>query len=310
MGRESIVPHDERYDMADEYLSVLYKLWEASWEEGAVLADCALPQFADPAKVHVVRHQGKYFRLEAMHPCLPSPQRTPLLMQAGASGRGKQFAAENAECVFVNGVSHAQVAANVADIRNRARKQGRNPDNILVLAGATIIVGRTEAEAREKMQEYRSYAIPEAVLAHASGGLGIDLSKYPLDEPLCYEETDANRTSMEIFTKSKERRYTPRQIAEEMALSARNLLIAGSVEQVVAELSDWMEKTGIDGFNIARLIMPETLEDFIDLVVPVLQERRLYKTEYRSGTLREKLFSGAGPTLEAPHPAALARRVA
>jgi alkanesulfonate monooxygenase SsuD/methylene tetrahydromethanopterin reductase-like flavin-dependent oxidoreductase (luciferase family) len=148
------------------------------------------------------------------------------------------------------------------------------------------------------------------VLAHAAGGLGVDLSKYPLDEPLRYEETDANRTSMEMFTKNRERSYTPRQIAEEMALSARNLLIAGSVEQVVAELADWMDKTGIDGFNIARLIMPDTLEDFVDLVVPALQARGLYKREYRAGTLREKMSGRSGALLGRPHPAARARRPA
>lgn len=305
MGRDRIVPHDERYDVADEYLELIYKLWEGSWDEAAVRLDRAAHLFADPAKVHVVRHEGKYFRLEGMHACQPSPQRTPLLMQAGASGRGKQFAAANAECVFVNGVSKTQIAENVADIRRRAVEQGRRASDVLVLAGATIVVGRTETEAKEKMRDYRSHANPEAVLAHAAGGLGVDLSRYPLDEPLRYEETDANRTSMEMFTR-KERNYTPRQIADEMALSARNLLIAGSVGQVVAELSDWMEKTGIDGFNIARLIMPDSLNDFIELIVPELQERGLCKRDYREGTLREKLF-GAAPILAEPHPAARAR---
>jgi FMN-dependent oxidoreductase (nitrilotriacetate monooxygenase family) len=307
MGRDSIVPHDERYDMADEYLELMYKLWEGSWEDGSVLLDRATHRFADPAKVHAIRHEGKYFRLDATFPCMPSPQRTPLIMQAGASGRGKQFAAANAECVFVNGVSKPTLADNVADIRRRAVAQGRAATDVRVLAGATIIVGRTEADAREKMQDYISHADPEAVLAHAAGGLGVDLSKYPMDEPLRYEENDANRTSMEMFTRNKERSYTPRQIAEEMALSARNLMIVGSVGQVVAELADWMDRTDIDGFNIGRLIMPDSLVDFIDLVVPALQERGLYKTEYRKGTLREKMF-GAGPRLSGTHPAVAARR--
>lgn len=306
MGRETMIPHDERYDVADEYLDLMYKLWEGSWQDDAVLLDRQNRTFADPSKVHVVRHSGKYFRLEGMHPCLPSPQRTPLLMQAGSSGRGKEFAASNAECVFVNGVSKQQVAVNVADIRKRAVELGRSASDILVLAGATIIVGRTRAEAVEKQQEYLRYADPEAVLAHAAGGMGVDLSRYPLDEPLRHEENDANRTAMAMLTRNGERSYTPRQIAEEMALSARNLLIVGSVDEVVAELADWMEKTDIDGFNIARLIMPDSFEDFIDLVIPELQERGLYKREYRSGTLREKLF-GNGACLGLPHPAAKAR---
>lgn len=303
MGRQALVPHDERYDIADEFMELMYKLWETSWEEGAVLVDREHGRYADPDKVHVIRHEGKYYRLEALHPCIPSPQRTPFLLQAGSSGRGREFAAANAECVFVNGVSKSVVAGNVADLRRRAAEVGRSPSDIKVLAGATIIVGRTEAEAREKLEEYRRYADPEAVLAHAAGGLGVDLSKYPLDEPIRYEENDANRTAMAMLTRNGEGGYTPRKIAEEMALSARNLLIVGSVEQVVDELADWMEKTGIDGFNVARLIMPDSLKDFIDLVIPALQERGLYKTEYREGTLRDKL-TGNGPRLSAPHPAA------
>jgi FMN-dependent oxidoreductase (nitrilotriacetate monooxygenase family) len=306
MGRDKIVAHDERYDVADEYLELMYKLWEGCWDDDAVRFDRDKHLFADPRGVHPVRHEGRYFRMEGVHPCLPSPQRTPFLFQAGASGRGKAFAATHAECVFVNGVSKEAVAASVADIRRLAAAQGRNPADVLVLAGATIIVGRTDAEAREKAAAYRRCADPEAVLAHAAGGLGVDLSRYPLDEPLTYQETDANRTSMEMFTRNAKRTYTPRQIAEEMALSARNLLIVGSVDHVVEELADWMAKTGVNGFNVARLIMPETLQDFVDLAVPALQERGLLKREYRPGTLREKIF-GAGARLAAPHPAALAR---
>jgi FMN-dependent oxidoreductase (nitrilotriacetate monooxygenase family) len=306
MGRTEIVPHDERYDMADEYLQLMYRLWEGSWEDDAVKLDRGTHTFADPAKVHVIRHHGKYYNLEAMHPCMPSPQRSPVIMQAGASGRGKRFAAANAECVFINGVSKSLMAANVADIRQSAVAQGRKASDVMILAGASIIVGRTEAEAKQKLAEYRSYADPVAVLAHASAGLGVDLSGYPLDEPLRYQENDANRTAMEALTRNKERTYTPRQIAEEMSLSARNLLIVGSAEQVADELAGWMAETGIDGFNIARMIMPETLETFIDLVVPLLQERGLYKRAYREGTLREKLFGGDA-RLQAPHPAAAAR---
>lgn len=306
MGHDRMVPHDERYDMGDEFMEMVYRLWEGSWEEGAVLMDRERGLFADPAKVHRITHQGKYFRLDAVHPCLPSPQRTPLLLQAGASGRGKQFAATHAECVFLNGTSKELVAQNVADIRRNAIAVGRDPYAVKVLAGATIVVGRTEAEAHEKAAEYRRHASPEAVLAHAAGGLGVDLSKYPLDEPIRHEENDANRTAMEVLTRGRDGAYTPRRIAEEMALSARNLLIVGSAEQVADELADWIARTDIDGFNIARLIAPETTRDFVDLVVPILQDRGLVKRAYREGTLRDKLF-GAGDRLAAPHPAARAR---
>jgi long-chain alkane monooxygenase len=302
MGLDRLVPHDQRYDVADEYVGLMYRLWEQSWEEGAVRQDAGAHLFADPAKVHEIDHRGAHFRLQATHPCVPSPQRTPLLMQAGASGRGRAFAAANAECVFVNGTSKPMMAEAVADIRRRTASFGRLPSDIKVLAGATIVVGRTAAEAEEKVADYRRYADPEAVLAHAAGGLGIDLSRFPLDEPLIHQETDANRTAMAALTGRKDRTYTPRQIAEEMALSARNLFIAGSVEDVVAEMADWIRSTGIDGFNVARLVMPESLRDFVDLVVPALQERGLFKAAYRPGTLREKLF-GAEAHLPSSHPA-------
>lgn len=307
MGRTAIIPHDERYDVADEYMSIMYALWEGSWEDGALKLDRANHVFADPAKVHEIDHQGKYFRMQATHPCVPSPQRTPVLFQAGASGRGKQFAASHAECVFVNGTSKSKMAETVADIRTRAAEYGRSPDDVKILAGATVIVGRTEAEAREKMAEYRRYASPEAVLAHAAGGLGVDLSRYPLDEPIRYEENDANRTSMEALTRG-DSTYTPRRIAEEMSLSARNLMIVGDAGQVADEMARWVAETQIDGFNIARLIMPESLSNFVDLVVPRLQERGMFKNAYRPGTLREKIFPNSDARLSAQHPAASARR--
>lgn len=306
MGQQRMVPHDERYDMGDEFMEMVYRLWEGSWEEGAVILDRDRGVFADPSKVHLITHDGKYFRMEAMHLCTPSPQRTPLLLQAGASGRGKEFAATHAECVFLNGTSKTAIAENVADIRRRTVEAGRAPDAVKILAGATIVTGRTSKEAWEKAAEYRRYANPEAVLAHASGGLGVDLSKYPMDEPIRYEENDSNRTAMQSLTRGKDGAYTPRRIAEEMALSARNMLIVGSAHEVADEMADWIDKTGIDGFNVARLIMPDTTRDFIELVVPLLQERGLVKRDYRDGTLREKLF-GMGARLAAPHPASKAR---
>lgn len=306
MGDKALMAHDKRYDVADEYLDLMYKLWEGSWEQDAVVRDRATGNYADPARVHEIAHNGTYFQLQGIHMCSPSPQRTPVLFQAGASERGRGFAATHAECVFVNGTSKDSMARTVVDIRQHAVAQSRDPASVRVLAGATIILGRTEAEAREKQREYLRYASTEATLAHASGGMGVDLAKYPLDEPIRYEETDANRTLMEALTKRGDRSYTVRQVAEEMSLSGRNLLLVGDVEQVAAALTGWMDATGIDGFNLARLHMPESLKDIVELLVPALQERGLYKSAYRPGTLREKL--GGDALLPASHPAARYRR--
>jgi FMN-dependent oxidoreductase (nitrilotriacetate monooxygenase family) len=305
MGRAGLMGHDARYDAADEYLNLIYRLWEGSWADDAVRADREAGLYADPARVRAVIHQGAHFSLAGAHMCEPSPQRTPVLFQAGASGRGRAFAARHAECIFVNGPTPASVAKVIADTRAQATAFGRRPEDIQFFAGACVIVGRTEAEARARYDEYRRLAAPEAVLAHLSGGLGIDLAQYPLDEPITYRENDANRSAMEALTTRAGRTYTVRQIVEEMAVSARNLLVVGDPGQVADTMQRWVEEGGIDGFNVARLVMPESLESFIELVIPELQSRGVYKTAYAPGTLREKL--GGAARLPASHPAALSR---
>jgi FMN-dependent oxidoreductase (nitrilotriacetate monooxygenase family) len=302
-GRDAMLPHDERYDVAEEYMEIMYGLWEGSWEDGAVLADRASGRYADPAKVHEISHDGRYFKLRGTHLSQPSPQRTPVIFQAGASARGAAFAAKHSECIFINGPSPAVLTEKIAATRKQAAAMGRDPHDIRFFAGLCVVVGKTEAEAQAKYEEYRRYATADAVLAHVSASLGIDLKKYPLDEPIRYEENDSNRTAMEALTRRKDRVWTVRQVAEEMAVSARNLLLVGSPEQVADGMIRWVEDGGIDGFNLARLVMPGSFEDFIELVVPVLQRRGYYKRAYRPGTMRQKI-GGAGPRVPATHPAA------
>jgi FMN-dependent oxidoreductase (nitrilotriacetate monooxygenase family) len=306
MGRGGLMGHDERYDAAQEYLEIVYRLWEGSWADDAVLRDREAGLYADPAKVAEIDVRGRHFSLTGAHMSEPSPQRTPVLFQAGASGRGRAFAARHAECIFVNGPTPASVAKVIADTRAQAVAFGRRADDIRFFAGASFIVGRTEAEARARYEQYCRLAAPEAVLAHLSGSLGIDLAQYPLDEPIRYQENDANRSAMEALTVRAGRSYTVRQVVEEMAVSARNLLVVGDPGQVADTMVRWSEEGGIDGFNIGRLAMPDDLEAFIDLVIPELQRRGVYKTAYAPGTLREKL--GGGARLPASHPAAACRQ--
>jgi alkanesulfonate monooxygenase len=162
--------HDTRYEIAEEYMQIVYKLWEGSWEDGAVLRDHGHRVFARPDKVHRIRHDGTYFQIEAMHLCEPSPQRTPLLYQAGASSRGRQFAATHAECVFINGPSKQVIAPIVADIRRRAGAAGRNPAEILILTMMTVITAEASKAARAKLEEYRSYASEEGALVLCPAG--------------------------------------------------------------------------------------------------------------------------------------------
>ncbi len=275
--------HDARYDYADEYLDVVYKLLEGSWEDGAVLRDRERGIFSDPQKIHPINHQGNFFTVPGIHLCEPSPQRTPVLYQAGASSRGKQFAAGHAECVFVAAPSK-------------------------VLLKKTVIVGETDREAQAKWQEYKSYVSYEGALALISGWTGIDFGQYQPDQVLKYLHTNAIQSAVEAFsTADPDRQWTVQALADWVGIGGFGPLIVGSAQTVADELQSWVEETDVDGFNLAYAVTHETFRDVVDLLIPELQKRGVFKQEYREGTLREKLF-GAGPRLVAPHPGAGYRR--
>ncbi len=308
MGLAEQPRHDERYDVAEEYMQIVYRLWEESWEDAAVLRDRGRRLFADPAKIHRIDPRGRFYRLDAIHLCEPSPQRTPVLYQAGASTRGRAFAARHAECVFINGPSPQVVAPQVADIRRRAAASGRDPAEILIFTLATVITGRSEAEARAKYDDYRRYADPEAALALFSGWTGVDFSKFGLRDELRYIETEAMRSALESFTSADPARvWTVEELAAHVAIGGRGPVLVGSPEQIADAMIAWAETTGIDGFNLAYAVTPETFEDFVALVVPELQRRGAYKRDYAEGTLREKLFGAGRARLSPPHPAAAYR---
>ena len=304
MGLNVQPRHEERYEIADEYMQVVYRLWEGSWDDGAVLRDRGRRVFADPSKIHRIRHDGRFYRVDAIHLCEPSPQRTPVLYQAGASTSGRTFAAAHAECVFINGPSQQVVAPQVADIRRRAAGFGRAPADILIFTLATAITGRDEAEARAKHEEYRRFVDYEAALALFSGWTGVDFAKYKPEDELRYIETEAMRSALESFTSADPNRlWSVRELAEHVAIGGRGPLFVGSPQQIADTLIAWVEATGVDGFNLAYAVTPESFEDFVELVVPELQRRGVYKRDYRPGTYREKLF-GRSPHIAAPHPAA------
>ena len=290
IGLDGMAAHDDRYDLADEYMEIMYKLWEGSWQEGAVVFDRASRTYTDPDRVHKVHQHGKQYRIDAFHLCEPSPQRTPVLYQAGSSTRGRQFAATHAECVFVNGQKIEGVKGIVDDIRARATQCGRRPDDVKVFVGATIVAGRTEKEAREKFEDYRAYVSSEGALAHAAASLGIDFARYDPDEPIETGKSAAIVSNVEAMTRSAGPQWTRRKLLEQMVLGSRQPPMIGSAEQIADNLTAWMDEAGIDGFNLSRTVVPECFEDIIELVIPILQERGLYKTGYRDGTFREKLF--------------------
>jgi FMN-dependent oxidoreductase (nitrilotriacetate monooxygenase family) len=285
--------HDDRYDLADEYMSLVYKLWEGSWDDGAVLQDHASGVYVDPSKVRVIHHHGPQYKVDAMHLCAPSPQRTPVLYQAGSSGRGRRFAATHAECVFVNGQKKDGVRAIVDDIRAQAVQLGRAAGDIKVFMGTTLVLGRTEKEAKEKFEDYRRHASSEAALVHAAASLGIDFAKYDLDEPVDASGSQAIVSNVEAMARNAGPKWTRRMLLEQMVLGSRQAPWVGSAECIADMLIGWSADAGIDGFNLSRTVVPECIDDVIALLVPILQERGVYKTAYRGGTYREKLFGSA-----------------
>ncbi|MBW8356478.1 MAG: LLM class flavin-dependent oxidoreductase [Pseudomonas sp.] len=304
MGLKEQIEHDRRYDQADEYLEVLYKLWEGSWEDDAVLNDREQRIYAQPDKVHKVEHQGEFYQVSGYHLCEPSPQRTPVLFQAGSSDRGLLFAGRHAECVFISGQNKAATKAQVDKVRASAVAAGRNPEDIKVFMGLNVIVGETEELAWNKHAEYRRYASAEAGVAHFSASTGIDFSQYEIDEPIQYVKSNAIQSATKHLQNND---WTRRKLLEQHALGGRYFTVVGSPQQVADELESWIAETGLDGFNLTRIVTPESYVDFIDLVIPELQRRGSYKTAYDDGTLREKLFH-EGRKLPQRHTGAAYRR--
>jgi FMN-dependent oxidoreductase (nitrilotriacetate monooxygenase family) len=307
MGLAQQPEHDSRYDVAEEYMQVVYQLWEGSWEDAAPLHDRERRLYADPARIHRVKHEGKHYKVDAIHLSEPSPQRTPVLYQAGASARGREFAAAHAECIFVNGQFRHNVRDIVADIRAQTKTFGRDPHDIKVFVGATVVVAPTDAEAQDKLAEYRAYASSEGALAHYSASVGIDFSRYGPDEPIRFVSNNAMRSNLEAITvRSRDSEWTLRKLMQMMVLGSRQAPIVGSPSRVADEMLAWMDEADVDGFNLSRTVVPECVEDFVALVVPELQSRGAMKQAYAHGTLREKLFGGSA-RLPPGHPAARCR---
>lgn len=294
--------HSERYNIAEEYLEVCYKLWEGSWEDDAVIKDRDRKIFTDPAKVHEINHHGKYFNVPGIHLCEPSPQRTPVLYQAGASARGRQFAAKHAECTFVSMPGKEPIASYVKNLRAQAAEFGRDLQSIKVFALFTPIVGRTEEEAWAKYEELSQYISYEGALSLLGGWSGVDFSKYDPDQEIEYIDTNAIKSVLESLTKaSPNKKWTVRELANFAGIGGMGPVVVGTPKQIADTFEEWIEDTDIDGFNLAYAITPGTFKDFVDLVIPELQQRGVVKKEYEEGTLREKLFGKGQSRLPEDH---------
>ncbi|MBY8894792.1 LLM class flavin-dependent oxidoreductase [Acinetobacter baumannii] len=301
LGLKTQVNHDNRYDIADEYLEVLYKLWEGSWEEGSVLRDRESGIFADHKKVHPIQHEGKYFTVPGIHICEPSPQRTPVLYQAGASSRGQKFASQNAECVFIAAPSKIATKKVVQGIRQKLVQEGRDPYSVKIYVLLSIVTDETDAKAQAKFKEYQSYGSYDGALTLLSGWSGVDFSQYQPTDKVEYIQTNAIQSLLDSYVNADpERVWTIEEIANWNSLGGNGPVLVGSAETVSDALQQWVEDTDVDGFNLAYILAHQTFADVVEFIVPELQKRGVYQTSYAQGTLREKLF-GAGPYLPENH---------
>ncbi|AUM26591.1 LLM class flavin-dependent oxidoreductase [Acinetobacter pittii] len=301
LGLKTQVNHDNRYDIADEYLEVLYKLWEGSWEEGSVLRDRESGIFADHKKVHPIQHEGKYFTVPGIHICEPSPQRTPVLYQAGASSRGQKFASQNAECVFIAAPSKIATKKVVQGIRQKLAQEDRDPYSVKIYALLSIVTDETDVKAQAKFKEYQSYGSYDGALTLLSGWSGVDFSQYQPTDKVEYIQTNAIQSLLDSYVNADpERVWTIEEIANWNSLGGNGPVLVGSAETVSDALQQWVEDTDIDGFNLAYILAHQTFADVVEFIVPELQKRGVYQTSYAQGTLREKLF-GAGPYLPENH---------
>lgn len=306
---EEMIAHDERYRIAEDHVQLTLKFWEGSWEEGALLKDKDARVFADPAKVHEIEHHGPYFTAHGLLTVPPSPQRTPLLLQAGTSGPGRAFAAQYAESVFLAGGDPAHVAANIADIRRLAVEFGRTADSIKFLVGASFITAPSEAEAQAKREEMLALATTEAAGVAYAYFTGIDLLSMDPDAPLGDVRTEQGQSSVDRFAgDGAAPAPTVREILEDYRRNGVNgSTFVGDPESVADQIEVFVEATGADGFLIQPYLTPTTYDDFIDLLLPVLRRRGLARPEAAGDTLREHLFGAGHAHLPPDHPGAALR---
>ncbi|ODM23142.1 hypothetical protein SI65_00731 [Aspergillus cristatus] len=309
IGLDSPIEHDERYAQADEYLRVVYKLWEGSWAPDALSPNPEADSYVDPDKVRTIEHKGKYFNLNTRHIVDPSPQRTPFLFQAGTSPAGSNFAATHAEAVFVSSHSPALLRKKIANIRNLAAEKNRDPQSIKFFATFTPIIAETDEAAWAKYEELKKYASIEGGLVLFSGWTGIDISRIPLDQDITAADSlEAHKVTsiLDAFTTTSKEipKWTPRVVAERASFGGLGPLTIGSAATVADELERWFEEGDLDGFNLGYVTTPGTFEEVVDLLVPELRRRGVYPGPLPEGerlTAREKVYGKGQSGLREDH---------
>lgn len=292
LGSTDQMGHDERYDMADEYMEVCYKLWD-SWEPDAVVQDAEHDIFADPAKVHEINHDGKYYRCRGplnVHRC---PQGKPLIVQAGQSSRGIRFAAQHADMVFTIQPFLSGMKTYYDTLKTRMVDEfGRDASTCKIMFDFQPVVGETDRVAEEKAELHNQLHTVEAGMTILSGHLGYDLSQENPNGSVAELKVPGIQGLIDIYKGDDSKELTLSDIALLHARSVSGPQVVGSAKTIADWMESTMESVGGDGFMLSPIYLPGALEDFVDLVVPELQRRGLVRDAYiPGGTLRENLFA-------------------
>jgi FMN-dependent oxidoreductase (nitrilotriacetate monooxygenase family) len=290
-GLDKLPPHAERYDKAKEFMEVVEALWD-TWEDDAFVHDKANVLNFIPEKQHAVHHDGKYFNVHGALNIARAPQGKPVIIQAGASETGKDFAAKTAEVVFASDPTVEKGKVFYDDLKSRVVKFGRSPDELKILTGLSVVIGATAEEAEAKYQHLQSMIHPDVGRMRLAQDLETDLSDLPLDEPIPEERIPAtsnfHRAYFDyIVNMIRVEKLTLREMC--MRYERGNVTFRGTAVQVADHMQEWLDGGAADGFMMIFHTMPGGMQDFVEQVVPLLQERDLMKREYTGKTLRDHL---------------------
>lgn len=300
-----MVAHDERYNMADDFMELCYKLFEGAWERGALERDKA-GRYADPAKVHRISHEGPYFRSNGYGNASYSPQGTPVLFQAGSSQRGTQFGGKHGECIFLGGGSIEKLAGQVKALRAEAVANGRDPNSIKIMSAVSAVLGATEEEAKRKYQEILDAQTPEVAVASYAWFTGLDLSSYDAATKMSDLHTELSQTQIARFGDK-----TVGDVLKDWhAHGVRTLPFVGTAEKFADMMCAMADGADLDGFLFTPVIQPTSTIDFVEQVMPILRARGVAASDYEGDTLRERLVGTPSPILGDDHPGAAYRKLA
>lgn len=289
-GGEPHLPKPERYRRAREFADIVFGLWD-SWEEDVFVRDRASGIYFDRTKMHELGHKGNHYAVRGPLNVARSPQGRPVIVQAGASDEGRDFAAEAAEVVFTAHETMEGAKAFYADVKSRMGTYGRSPDDMKIMPGILVTVAPTREEAHLKFQSLQDLIHPEIGVGLLSRRVEFDLSSYPVDGPVPHVDEDhlRNSRSAMMFAAARREGLTIRQLYQRFAASRGHLSVVGTPEDVADLMETWLAEGAADGFNVMPPTFPEGLNDFVNLVIPELQRRGLFRTSYEGSTLRENL---------------------